>query len=275
MTILDQIVTRKYQEVKARKASLPVHVLEKSAFFQRNPLSLKHFLLRKDLFGIIAEFKRKSPSKGVMNEFALSGKVCDEYIQAGASAVSVLTDSDFFGGSTEDLINVRGLIDFPILRKDFIVDEYQIVEARSMGADAILLITSIHPSERIEQLFRFAISLDLEVLIEVHHENDFSKIPYDAQMVGINSRNLASLAIDSNRQTRLIDNIPANVLKIAESGIKTTSDYLNLKNAGFSAFLIGELFMSATDPGNRCSIFINELKQLISKSDEESQNYLL
>lgn len=272
MTILDHIVAHKYKEVKERKALSPVLLLEKTLSFQRKPLSLKRFLLRGDLFGIIAEFKRKSPSKGVMNEFATSGKVCHEYIQAGASAVSILTDSEFFGGSSNDLINVRGVLDFPILRKDFIVDEYQIVEARSIGADAILLITSLHKSDRIEQLHRFARSLELEVLIEVHEENDFSRIPYDAQLVGINSRNLASLDVDRDRQARLIDKIPPNVIKIAESGIKTTSDYRNLKIAGFNGFLIGELFMSTPDPGKSCSSFIDELRQLNIQADENGKN---
>jgi indole-3-glycerol phosphate synthase len=197
-----------------------------------------------------------------MNEFAQSGRVCREYIQAGASAVSILTDSEFFGGSSEDLIETRKLINCPILRKDFIVDEYQILEARSIGADAILLITSLHQSERIDQLYQFARSLELEVLVEVHDEKDFSKIPADAQLVGINSRNLSSLYVDKELPSRLIDNIPAGVLKIAESGIKTASDYLNLKNAGFKGFLIGELFMNTPDPGQTCRIFMDELRQL-------------
>jgi len=275
MTILDRIVAQKYEEVKERKAKYPFHLMEKSIYFRRKPASLKHFLLREDLFGIIAEFKRKSPSKGIMNEFATSGKVCGEYIHAGASAVSILTDSEFFGGYSDDLIHARELINCPILRKDFIVDEYQIVEARSIGADAILLITSLHQPEKIEQLYRFARSLELEVLIEVHDENDFSKIPGDAQLVGINSRNLASLNVDKELPSRLIENMPPEVLKIAESGIKTTFDYLNLKNAGFNGFLIGELFMNTPDPGKTCSIFIDELRQLISSADESIQNFSL
>jgi indole-3-glycerol phosphate synthase len=262
MTILDNIVAKKYREVKERKAISPVHQLEKSLLFIRKPLSLKHFLLKEDLFGIIAEFKRKSPSKGFMNEFSEAGRICCEYMQAGASAVSILTDSDFFGGSSYDLIQARELIDCPILRKDFIVDEYQIIEARSIGADAILLITSLHKPEKIDQFHRFARSLDLEVLVEVHDEEDFSKIPADAQLVGINSRNLSSLYIDKELPSRFIEKIPEGVLKIAESGIKTTSDYLNLKNVGFNGFLIGELFMNTPDPGKSCRIFIEELRRL-------------
>jgi indole-3-glycerol phosphate synthase len=273
MTILDQIVTHKYKEVKERKSLFPVNLLEKSIFFRNRPLSLKQSLLREELFGIIAEFKRRSPSKGIINEYALPEKVCSEYIQAGSSAVSILTDSKFFGGSSADLINARKLNDCPVLRKDFIVDEYQIIEARSIGADAILLITELHQSCRIEQLHRFAQSLDLEVLIEVHDEKDFSRIPYDAQMVGINSRNLASFGVDMDNLTRLVHLIPHNVVKVAESGIKSLSDYTKLKNAGFNGFLIGEFFMSSADPGNTCKTFISELRQLRDLANENKQNF--
>lgn len=262
MTILDHIVAYKYKEVEEQKALYPVILLEKSIFFRTSPISLKSFLLRKELSGIIAEFKRKSPSRGIMNEFALPGKVCQEYIEAGSSAVSILTDSKFFRGSCNDLINVRNSIHYPILRKDFIVDEYQIIEARSIGADAILLITGIHQPERIEQLHRFARSLDLEVLVEVHDEKDLSRIPYDSELVGINSRNLASFRVDLNHLSRLKHLLPQNVVKVAESGIKSVTDYLSLKNAGFDAFLIGELFMNTPDPGKTCRTFISELKQL-------------
>jgi indole-3-glycerol phosphate synthase len=261
MSILEQIVAHKYREVDERKSLYPIPTLEKSEHFLSNIISLKNSLLRKDLFGIITEFKRKSPSKGIINDTALPEKVCCDYISAGCSAISVLTDSAFFGGSQADLTNVRKLIDSPILRKDFIVDEYQIIEARSMGADAILLITEVLEASRIEKLHRFAHSLGLEVLVEVHDENNFSRIPYDAQLVGINSRNLASFSVDQEQLVKLIDRIPGNIIKIAESGIKTVSDYLKLNNAGFNGFLIGELFMNSYDPGKTCRTYISELCQ--------------
>jgi indole-3-glycerol phosphate synthase len=216
--------------------------------------------LRKDLFGIIAEFKRRSPSKGIINDFALPVRVCNDYILAGSSAVSVLTDFVFFGGSSGDLINVRKCEHFPVLRKDFIIDEYQIIEARSIGADAVLLIAELHSKKRIDQLHRLALSLELEVLVEVHDEKNISNIPYDSQMVGINSRNLASFNVDLNHPEHLVDLLPDNVVKVAESGIRSVSDYLNLKRAGFDAFLIGEMFMNTPDPGESCEKFINELK---------------
>ena len=268
MTILDQIVANKYREVEERKSLYPVKMLEKSLYFRRPPISLKQSLQRKELHGIIAEFKRKSPSRGIMNESSLPGKVCLDYVKAGASAVSVLTDSEFFGGSSADLINARNNIDSPVLRKDFIVDEYQITEARSIGADAVLLITEMHQAERLEQLYRFARSLELEVLVEVHDKKNISRIPYDAQLVGINSRNLTSFSVDIENLSQMIHLLPQDVVKVAESGIKSVADYQNLKNAGFDAFLIGELFMNTPDPGNACKTFISELKNFSAQSDD-------
>jgi indole-3-glycerol phosphate synthase len=271
MTILDHIVAQKYKEVAERKALSPVSVLERANLFRREPVSFKNFLLQENLYGIIAEFKRKSPSRGIMNEFASSGKVCRDYVRAGASAVSVLTDLNFFGGTSDDLINVRESISFPILRKDFIVDEYQIVEAKSIGADAILLIASLHNPQKIQLLHRLAQSLGLEVLIEVHDESDFLKIPADAHLVGINSRNLASLDIDMDRHSALIEMIPKNVVKVAESGIKSASDCVSLRNAGFTGFLIGELFMNSVDPGQSCLRFINELREMTTRENQNKQ----
>ena len=267
MTILDQIVAHKYREVKERKSLYPAKMLEKSLYFRRRPISLTQSLKRKEMFGIIAEFKRKSPSRGIMNDSVTSGKVCFEYLQSGSSAVSVLTDSEFFGGSSADLISARNHIDCPVLRKDFIVDEYQITEARSIGADAVLLITEMHRAERLEQLHRFARSLELEVLVEVHDKKNISRIPYDAQMVGINCRNLASFSVNIENLSQLIPLLPRDVVKVAESGIRSVADYQNLKNAGFDAFLIGELFMNTPDPGNACKTFISELKNINLFSD--------
>lgn len=268
MTILDQIITHKYREVEERKSLYPVKMLEKSLYFQRVPISLINAIQKNDLHGIIAEFKRKSPSKGIMNEFALSDKVCLEFLQAGSSAVSVLTDSEFFGGSSDDLISARNNINCPVLRKDFIVDEYQIIEARSIGADAILLISEIHQAAKLEQLHRFARSLEMEVLVEVHDKRNITRIPYDAQLVGINSRNLASFSVDIENLSQMIHLLPQEVVKVAESGIKSAADYKNLKNAGFDAFLIGELFMNTNDPGSACKTFISELKNFGAPSDD-------
>jgi indole-3-glycerol phosphate synthase len=271
MTILDEIIARKYLEVEERKSAFPISVLEKSLFFQKKPRSLKKGILGEGSSGIIAEFKRKSPSAGIINANSLAQEVCLEYEKAGASAVSVLTDTTFFGGSSEDLTNVRKHVDCPVLRKDFIVDEYQIIEARSIGADAILLIAELHPANRLEELFRFAQSLELEALIELHDEKNIHRIPYDAQMIGINSRNLASFRVDIDHLIHLIHLLPEKSIKVAESGIKSLADYFTLKNAGFDAFLIGEYFMKSTDPGRTCKNFIEDLRQKPIISDNANR----
>ncbi len=261
MTILDQIVARKYIEVEERKSLCPFSKLEKSIFFQRKPGSLGKELAREGSLGIIAEFKRKSPSKGYINKNALASEVCFEYVEAGSSAVSVLTDTCFFGGSSGDLTDVRKLVSSPVLCKDFIIDEYQIVEARSAGADAVLLIAELHTADRLEKLFSFAKSLELEALIEIHDKVNIPRIPPDAEMIGINSRDLASFRVNLDNLSKLIYLLPGNIVKVAESGIKSVPDYLNLKNAGFNAFLIGEYFMSTKEPGRACKEFINSLRQ--------------
>jgi indole-3-glycerol phosphate synthase len=272
MTILDQIVAGKYREVEERKSRNPASALEKSIFFQQKPRSMKKEILKVGSFGIIAEFKHRSPSAGIINETAVAREVCSDYMEAGSSAVSVLTDSEFFGGSSDDLTDVRRQVGCPVLRKDFIVDEYQIIEARSIGADAVLLIAELHPAEKFRQLFRFAQSLELEVLIELHNKKNISQIPYDAQLVGINSRDLASFRVNPDHFVRLVDSLPGNVVKVAESGIKSVTDCINLKKAGFDAFLIGEYFMRTTDPGRTCKIFINTLRQLRIAADIKNQN---
>jgi indole-3-glycerol phosphate synthase len=262
MNFLERIVAYKHKEVEEQKSLIPVSELEKSIFLQKSPLSLRDSLLREDLFGIIGEFKRKSPSKGIMNRNSSPATVCSDYILAGCSAVSVLTDSISFGGSGEDLTSVRKNTGFPILRKDFIIDEYQIIEARALGADAILLIAELHNADKMEQLHRFAGSVDLEVLVEIHDEKNITIIPYDARIVGINSRNLGSLKVDPDNHLQLIDQLPRDVVKVAESGIRSVTDYLNLCKRGFDAFLIGELFMNTPDPGLSCNSFFSQLKNL-------------
>jgi indole-3-glycerol phosphate synthase len=261
MNILDEIAAYKAKEVGIAKSLHPVSVLEKSPFFQRRTISMKQSLLHEDSSGIIAEFKRKSPSLGTINNYSDPEKVCADYMLAGASAISVLTDEKYFGGSSSDLMNVRGHVDRPVLRKDFIIDEYQIIEARSIGADAVLLIAELHRIERLDELHRFALSLELEVLVEVHEEINILRIPPDAQMIGINRRNLASFSLDPDHTSRLIRLLPDNALKVAESGIKSVTDYFFLRDEGFNAFLIGEYFMKTPDPGRACEIFITEIRK--------------
>lgn len=272
MTILEQIVASKKIEVEKRKAIAPASVLEKSEFFQAKRRSLKNNLLADGSAGIIAEFKRKSPSAGIINASAKAEVICSGYSAAGCSAVSVLTDTDYFGGSSSDLSEVRKNVKCPVLRKDFIIDEYQIIEARSIGADAILLIAEIHDALRLAELYHFAQSLELEVLIEVHDEINFSRIPADAQIVGINSRNLASFSVDISHLDKLINLLPENSVKVAESGIRSVTDYMNLKNAGFNAFLIGEYFMRTPYPGKTCKSFIESITDLRTNPDKHLNN---
>lgn len=256
MNILEQIIAKKITEVKERRACRPVSALEKSIFFLENPRSLRDAILKEGSLGIISEFKRMSPSKGVINEDAQVAEVCSGYELAGASAISVLTNKEFFGGSLNDLAEARGYVKCPVLCKDFIIDEYQIIEARSCGADAVLLIADILTDQRLDALFRFASSLGMEALIEVHDKEYLSRLPGDASVVGINSRNLASFSVSLDHACSLADLLPGSVVKVAESGIKSVDDYFIMKNAGFDAFLIGEFFMSSADPAQACKAFI-------------------
>lgn len=261
MSILERIIATKQAEVNASKQKTPVSALGESAFFYRKILSLKAALEMVGSSGLIAEFKRKSPSSGWINRTSFPADVCRNYQNAGAQAVSVLTDNVFFGGSLADLKQVREKVDCPVLRKDFIIDEYQISEAKAAGADAVLLIAEVHGRDRLAELFGFASSLNLEVLVEVHDEKSISKIPSDARIIGINSRNLDSFAVSLDHSAEIIASLPPDTLKVAESGIQSANDYKILKKSGFDAFLIGGLFMKNDDPGAACKNFIKECSE--------------
>lgn len=260
MDILEKIIAHKFKEVEERKALFPVKTLEKREFFENKTFSLKEFLLKADKSGIIAEFKRKSPSKGIINPNVEVEDVTSGYVKAGASALSVLTDINFFGGSDEDLIKARKINACPILRKEFIVDEYQIVEAKSIGADAILLIAACLTKERIVQLARFAKSFGLEILLELHGEDEFDKITSEVELTGINNRNLKTFVVDIEQSKKFAAKIPDNFVKIAESGIDSVEVIKDFKQQGFKGFLMGEYFMKTADPGKACAEFIRKLE---------------
>jgi indole-3-glycerol phosphate synthase len=260
MNILETIVAEKRKEVSSKQEIYPIKFLEQSIFFETQPISLKSYIEREDLHGIIAEFKRMSPSRGMINEFAKPEEVCLNYMRGGASALSVLTDKKFFGGSNEDLAAARKHNYCPILRKDFIIDPYQIFEAKSIGADAILLIAEILTEKEMESFYSVAQSLELEVLFEVHSPENISKLPSGAQMVGINSRNLKTFDVSLEHTMGLLEKLPSNVCAIAESGINTPKDYALLKAIGFKGFLIGEAFMREPNPGKALARFINVIK---------------
>lgn len=261
MNILETIIESKREEVKRRKTEKPVAELELTVLYARPVLSLKQFLLDDTKTGIIAEFKRKSPSKGIINDKVDVVEVTSDYAKGGASCLSVLTDELFFGGSTEDLLKAR-VNQIPILRKDFIVDEYQITEAKSMGADVILLIAACLTPVEVKRLAAFAKSLGLEVLLELHAEEELGHICEETEIVGINNRNLKTFEVDIERSLRMAKQIPADKIKVAESGISSVENILLFKENGFRGFLIGENFMKEENPGLAFKNFVSGLKPI-------------
>ena len=262
MNILDKIVAQKKKEVAKRKELYPTQLLEQSTFFSGKTVSLSQYVKRPDKTGIIAEFKRKSPSKPAINLYANVEEVSIAYMQAGASALSILTDSTFFGGKAADLTTARKYNFCPILRKDFIIDEYQIIEARSIGADAILLISEILSKADVNRLSTMAHSLDLEVLLELHDESQLDKYQNDIKLIGVNNRNLDTFKTDVNFSKSLISKLPKNVTKISESGIRDAETVIELKACGYDGFLIGERFMMDAHPGDACKKFIQEISAI-------------
>ena len=260
MNILDKIVLRKKEEVALAKSQVGVKELENYPHFNRQPLVFKDFLLDAQRTGIIAEFKRRSPSKGLINGTADVATVTQAYNQAGASALSVLTDSDFFGGKAEDLQQARAVNQIPVLRKDFMIDEYQILEAKAWGADIILLIASILSPQEVVALGSFAQRLGLNVLLEVHNlqELEASICPY-VNAIGVNNRNLGDFTVNIQTSFDLVDHIPNEFLKVSESAISNPQTIRELKSVGYNGFLIGENFMKTDDPGQEMLAFVTRL----------------
>lgn len=265
MNILDKIVAYKLKEIDERKSLYPVRLLEKSIFFSTQPVSMSKYILRDDLSGIIAEFKRRSPSKGVINAHAPVEKTTIGYMQAGASALSVLTDTPSFGGSNDDLTTARKYNFCPIIRKDFTLDEYQIIEAKSIGADAILLIAAILTPKRCAQLCDFAKSFGMEVLLEIHDEDELNNhADVNANLVGVNNRNLKTFDVSIENSKRLSEKIPSHVVKVSESGISDPATIIELRKYGFRGFLMGENFMKHARPEKAAREFIGSLRKMES-----------
>jgi indole-3-glycerol phosphate synthase len=263
MNILDTIVAYKKKEVEQRKAAFNVSKLEQSHFFSRPVFSMKASLLDQSLTGIITEFKRKSPSKGIINANADVSKITKAYKDNGASGISVLTDSNFFGGSFEDFDKARENA-IPLLEKDFIVDEYQVIEAKAKGADLILLIAACLTSGETKRLASLARIIGLEVLLELHSPDELDHICEEVELIGINNRNLKTFEVDIEQSLRMAERIPSGKLKIAESGISKVENIQLFKKHGFSGFLIGENFMKENDPGEAFKKFVSELKESVS-----------
>jgi len=259
MNILEEIIEHKKVEVKSQKSKVRIADLEKRELFLRPALSLRDFLLDKSKTGIIAEFKRRSPSKGIINPDVDVVEVTKGYTENGASGLSVLTDEHFFGGNAEDLIKAR-INQIPILRKDFTIDEYQLIEAKSIGADMILLIAACLSPVEVKRLAAFAKNLGLEVLLELHAEEELDHICDDTSVIGINNRNLKTFVVDIERSLRMAEKIPLSMLKVAESGISSVENILLFKQHGFHGFLIGENFMKAANPTIAFAEFVKQLK---------------
>ena len=260
MNILEKIVATKKQEIAFSKSKNPISNLEKSDFFDRQTVSLKSNILKPESTGIIAEFKRKSPSKGIINDSANVEDVVRQYEMAGVAGASVLTDNEYFGGSNEDLISARKKVAIPLLRKDFMVDDYQFFEAKSWGADVILLIASILSPKEVLHFTNLAKSLGLEVLLELHDERELDHVNELVDMVGINNRNLKTFEVDIDQSIRMANKLGSQFVKIAESGISNINTLKQFRESGFNGFLIGEQFMKTNNPGLACEKFIAQLR---------------
>ncbi|MEX6687357.1 indole-3-glycerol phosphate synthase TrpC [Danxiaibacter flavus] len=260
--ILEKIVADKQLEVAQKKQAIPVETYKDYPNYKLERRSLKASLLKEGSTGIIAEYKRKSPSKGIINATAQVEDVVKAYSKA-AAGISVLTDEKYFGGTNDDLIAARKVATVPLLRKEFIVDEYQIHEARAIGADLILLIAACLTPEQVKHFASVAKQLELEVLLEIHDETELVHICDEVDFVGVNNRNLKTFSVDINTSLRLFDSIPADKPAIAESGISNTDAILTLREAGFKGFLIGENFMKENDPSFAFASFVESLQSSV------------
>lgn len=259
MNILDKIVAQKKMEVAEAKAKRSIADLEASEYFHMPARSLSASLSKQGSTGIIAEFKRKSPSKGFIKENADAAEITSAYTQLGAAGLSVLTDEYFFGGSKNDLLEARKN-DIPILRKDFIIDAYQIAEAKSIGADVVLLIAACLTPAEVRTLAKVASSLGLETILELHAEEELAHVCDEVTIIGINNRDLKTFNVDIDRSLRMAEQLPKEKIKIAESGIDKVGDILLFKENGFEGFLIGEYFMRQADTPKAFQEFVKKLR---------------
>ncbi|MGN5956397.1 indole-3-glycerol phosphate synthase TrpC [Sphingobacterium lactis] len=260
MNILDKIVLRKRQEVQAAMEKVSLAELEQYPLFNRSCYSLRESVLDNNKKGIIAEYKRASPSKGLINGTSSVQEVVKGYQDAGASAISVLTDADFFQGSLQDLTEAREVLQIPLLRKEFIVDKYQIAEAKAYGADIILLIAACLSTLEIRDFSKYAKSLGLNVLLEVHNEEELNRSIFPSiDAIGVNNRNLKDFSVSLDHSYSLVNKIPNDYIKVSESGISDPQTIKDLKKAGFHAFLIGENFMKTENPAQSIKEFVAQI----------------
>lgn len=260
MNILDKIIADKHKEVELKKKLISASQLESYPLFNRLTSSLAQ-ALRKSTTGIIAEHKRRSPSKDLINQSLNVQDVAGGYEEAGVSGISVLTDGKYFGGSLDDLILARAAVKTPLLRKEFIINEYQIIEAKAHGADVILLIAAVLSREEIKKFSELAKSLKIDVLLEVHNLEELEKsLMPGIDMLGVNNRNLKTFEVSIEVSKELSEKIPGDFVKVSESGISSVEAIKELKNFGYEGFLVGENFMKTDDPGESAAEFIQQLK---------------
>ena len=263
MKILDKIVEDKKIEINKLLSNSSISKLENSHLFSRKCISLKESI-KNNNSGIICEFKRRSPSNQNINYISSLSDVVSGYEKAGAVGLSILTNKKYFDGDTQDIIDIRDISNLPILRKEFIISEYQVIEAKSIGSDAILLIASILSEEEIIGYSSLAKSIGLEVLLEIHSEDELYKISGDdIDIVGVNNRNLDTLEVDLNNSIELYGKIPSKFVKISESGISEVESILKLKELGYNGFLIGEKFMKTYNPMESAYNFIKKIENEI------------
>ena len=260
-TILDKIVANRREEISLQKQSFPLSEIKAKINGCFPCISLSEKLVNLRSNGIIAEFKRRSPSKGVINDNVLPEIITKGFVEVGVTALSVLTENHFFGGSIYDFFAVRKANPVtPILRKDFIIDEYQLYESRSLQADVVLLIASVLEKAEIHRFISISHELGMEVLLELYDESEIDKIDIEADMIGINNRNLKDFKVDINRSIKLLNLLPAKAIKISESGLNDPETIGFLRKNGFSGFLMGENFMKSGDPVLACFEFLSKLK---------------
>jgi indole-3-glycerol phosphate synthase len=259
MSILDTIVAYKQKEVRAAKSVVSCEQMRRSAYL--TSCSTRSFAeaIKSSPTGIIAEFKRRSPSKGEIHPMAEVDDVVKGYTRAGATCCSILTDTAFFAGALSDFAIARSVTHLPLLRKEFIVDEYQIYQARLYQADAILLIASVLTAQQISNFIRIAHDLNLQTLLELHSASELDRFDDATDLVGINNRNLHNFVTDIDASCQLIESLPNNVVKISESGLSEPSQLKALRSAGFDGFLIGERFMKHENPGEALKQFIDAI----------------
>lgn len=257
--ILEKIVKERKNTIKKLKRIVAEEHWKMMPLFQKECFSLKKTLLDKTGTGIIAEFKRASPSKGIINDEADVFDVVLEYENYGAAGLSVLTEPAFFNGNNDDILSIAEVVTTPILRKDFIVDEYQLAETKALGADVVLLIAAVLTKLETERFAKVAHKYGMEVILEIHNEMELDWISDEIDIVGVNNRDLKTFTVDINTSIKLSNKIPSDKMKISESGIEDAATIRLLEEHGFKGFLIGEKFMKEKDPGEAFRIFVEKL----------------